>query len=82
MLTNKDDKTPYIVVGASSGLNPKKVIYRAFMEALAILTLNVNGPLSMPADYLETKFEKNYLNLDSNVNYWASLKDKDKKRNL
>ena len=74
-----NNKTPYIVVGASSGLNPKKVIYRAFMEALAILTLNVNGPLSMPADYLETKFEKNYLNLDSNVNYWASLKDKDKK---
>ena len=79
MLTNKNDKTPYIVVGASSGLNPKKVIYRAFMEALAILTLNINGPLSMPADYLETKFEKNYLNLDSNVNYWASLIDKDKK---
>ena len=68
-----------IVVGASSGLNPKKVIYRAFMEALAILTLNINGPLSMPADYLETKYQKTYLNLDSNVNYWASLDDKDKK---
>lgn len=79
MLINKSEKSPYIVVGASSGLNPKKVIYRAFMEALAILTLNINGPLSMPADYLETKYQKTYLNLDSNVNYWASLDDKDKK---
>ena len=79
MLINKNEKSPYIVVGASSGLNPKKVIYRAFMEALAILTLNINGPLSMPADYLETKYQKTYLNLDSNVNYWASLDDKDKK---
>ena len=79
MLINKREKSPYIVVGASSGLNPKKVIYRAFMEALAILTLNINGPLSMPADYLETKYQKTYLNLDSNVNYWASLDDKDKK---
>ena len=33
----------------------------------------------MPADYLETKYQKTYLNLDSNVNYWASLDDKDKK---
>lgn len=79
MLINKSEKIPYIVVGASSGLNPKKVIYRAFIEALAILTLNINGPLSMPADYLETKYQKTYLNLDSNVNYWASLDDKDKK---
>ena len=79
MLTNKEEKSPYIVVGASSGLNPKKVIYRAFMEALAILTLNINGPLSMPADYLETVHEKSYLNLDSNVNYWANLDNKDKK---
>ncbi|WP_157151302.1 YcaO-like family protein [Brachyspira sp. SAP_772] len=82
MLINKSEKSPYIVVGASSGLNPKKVIYRAFMEALAILTLNINGPLSMPADYLETKYQKTYLNLDSNVNYWASLDDKDKKLNF
>ena len=79
MLINKEDKSPYIVVGASSGLNPRKVIYRAFMEALAILTLNINGPLSMPNDYLETISEKNYLNLDSNVNYWANLDNKDKK---
>lgn len=79
MLINKSEKSPYIVVGTSSGLSPKKVIYRAFMEALAILTLNINGPLSMPADYLETKYQKTYLNLDSNVNYWASLDDKDKK---
>lgn len=73
MLINNTDKSPYIVVGASCGLNPRKAIYRAFMEALAILTLNINGPLSMPADYLETISEKNYLNLDSNVNYWGSL---------
>ena len=49
------------------------------MEALAILTLNINGALSMPSDYLETVSEKNYLNLDSNVNYWANLENKDKK---
>ncbi|WP_020004891.1 YcaO-like family protein [Brachyspira innocens] len=79
MLINKSEKTPYIAVGASSGLNPRKVIYRAFMEALAILTLNINGALSMPSDYLETVSEKNYLNLDSNVNYWANLENKDKK---
>ena len=79
ILINKSEKTPYIVVGASSGLNPRKVIYRAFMEALAILTLNINGALSMPSDYLETVSEKNYLNLDSNVNYWANLENKDKK---
>ncbi|OEJ14469.1 streptolysin associated protein SagD [Brachyspira hampsonii] len=78
MLVNKSEKSPYIVVGASSGLNPRKVIYRAFMEALAILTLNINGPLSMPADYLDTVSEKNYLNLDSNVNYWADAGNKDK----
>lgn len=78
MLVNKKEKSPYIVVGASSGLNPRKAIYRAFMEALAILTLNINGPLSMPEDYLETVSEKNYLNLDSNVNYWANADNKDK----
>lgn len=78
MLVNKKEKSPYIVVGASSGLNPRKAIYRAFMEALAILTLNINGPLSMPEDYLETVSQKNYLNLDSNVNYWANADNKDK----
>ena len=78
-LINNIEKFPYIVVGASSGLNPSKAIYRAFMEALAILTLNINGPLAMPADYLETVYEKNYLNLDTNVHYWGSLDDKEKK---
>lgn len=29
MLVNKKEKSPYIVVGASSGLNPRKAIYRA-----------------------------------------------------
>ena len=82
MLINNTEKSPYIVMGASSGLNPRKVIYRAFMEALAILTLNINGPLSMPEDYLETVSEKNYLNLDSNVNYWGNLENKDKKLNF
>lgn len=79
MLVNKSEESPYIVVGASSGLNPRKVIYRAFMEALAILILNINGPLSMPLDYLETVSQKSYINLDSNVNYWGDLIDKEKK---
>ena len=79
ILINKSEKTPYIVVGASSGLNPRKVIYRAFMEALAILTLNINGALSMPSHYLETVPKKNYLNMDSQPNYWDKSEHKDKK---
>lgn len=77
ILINNKDKTPYIVMGASSSLNPVTAVYRAFMEAAAILTLNINGPLSMPNDYLETKYKKKYINLDSNVYYWSTLEDKE-----
>lgn len=79
VLINNKDKTPYIVMGAASSLNPVKAVYRAFVEAAAILTLNINGPLAMPNDYLESKGKKNYINLDSNVYYWSTLEDKEKK---
>lgn len=79
-LVHKEKKEPNIVMGCSAGLDPIKAVYRGIMEALAIIFLANNGPIVMPKYYLETVHEKNYTNLDSNVYYWASLKDCEEKR--
>ncbi len=79
-LINQKEETPYIVMGCSSGFDALKAIYRAVMEALAILYLAINGPVVMPKDYLEVTHERSHVNLDSNVSYWASLEDAQMKK--
>ncbi len=79
VLISRTNDTPYIVMGCSSGFDPIKAIYRGIMEAIAILYLAINGAVVMPKDYLDVAHERIHTNLDSNVAYWASLDDKEKK---
>jgi len=74
-LTHEKAARPYVVMGCQASLDPKGGVYRAFMEALAILYLANNGALVMPQDYLETTCAKDFLNLDSNVAWWADPTD-------
>jgi len=79
-LINKKDNRPTVVLGCQSSLDAKKAIYKALLEALAIYYLAVNGPLLLPEQYLLSVKDNNYNNLDSNVAYWASEVDGEKKK--
>ena len=83
VLTNKKKKRPLIVVGCQSGLNPRRTLYRALNEALAIYYLAYNGPLMLPEHYLQRENsnskKKEFSNLDTNVAYWAHPDDAEEK---
>lgn len=82
VLMNRKNERPFCVVGCQAGLDPVQTLYRAIMEAMAILYLANYGPLVMPKDYLETTKQKDYTNLDSNVAYFADAIDIDEKKEL
>jgi thiazole/oxazole-forming peptide maturase SagD family component len=79
-LVNKKEEHPYIVMGCQTTLEPLSGMYRAVMEALAILYLANYGALVMPKDYLETTVQKSFANLDANVAYWAHAVDMGEKK--
>ena len=60
-IDKRENDTPYIVMGCSSGYDPLKAIYRGVMEAVAILYLAINGAVVMPKDYLEAYTNENIL---------------------
>lgn len=79
-LMHRKENRPFVVMGCQTSLDPVKGLYRAILEAMAILYLANYGPLVMPDNYLETTEEKDYLNLDSNVAYWSVADEIELKR--
>lgn len=79
-LLTRNGKRPSVIMGCQADLNPKKAIYKAFLEALAIYYLATNGPLLLPDLYLAHVKGNLYNNLDSNVAYWAKTDDWEKKK--
>ncbi|ODS23675.1 hypothetical protein AB835_07685 [Candidatus Endobugula sertula] len=79
VLQNKKGGLPTIINGLSAGFEPKRVCYRAYVEALAIHPLARRGLLYMPEECTGCDDRAFHTNLDSNVMYWASCKDADKK---
>ncbi|WP_040210961.1 YcaO-like family protein [Clostridium polynesiense] len=79
-LINKNNNRPTVVLGCQSALDPKKAIYKALLESLAIHYLAVNGPLLLPNLYLASVKDNNFNNLDSNVAFWANQSDIDMKK--
>ncbi|MGC4020284.1 MAG: YcaO-like family protein [Muricomes sp.] len=79
VLQNREKKEPYIIMGCSASLNPKEAVYRALTEAATIDYLASNGPMMRPKDYLCSYETRNFLDLDSNVSYWSSTIDCDKR---
>ncbi|MFC1670414.1 YcaO-like family protein [Spirochaetota bacterium] len=82
VLINKKNERPFFVMGCQSGLDPVQSLYRAFLEALGILYLGTYGALFSPQDFLETSDEKRFINLDSNVSYYADPSNTDEKLKL
>lgn len=81
VIINKLGQTPYITLGAQGHLDPVRAFYRALMEALAISFLGIFGPLYMPKEYLWAK-GSGFTDLDTNVAYFASPENSDKKRSI
>ncbi|NMA85300.1 MAG: streptolysin associated protein SagD [Epulopiscium sp.] len=79
-LINKSGNRPTVVLGCQSALDPKKAIYKALLEALAIYYLATNGPLLLPHLYLASVDDNNYNNLDSNVAFWANQSNLEMKK--
>ncbi len=71
---------PTVLLGTGAGLIPGATLYRTLIEAVAIFYIGYNGPALQPRDYLTDIDEHSHTNLDSNVAYWASAADGDKKR--
>jgi thiazole/oxazole-forming peptide maturase SagD family component len=71
---------PTVLLGTGAGLIPGATLYRTLIEAAAIFYIGYNGPAVQPRDYLMETDEHSHTNLDSNVAYWASARDGDKKR--
>lgn len=82
ILQNKLKKEPYIIMGCSASLNPKEAVYRALTEAATIDYLAANGPMMRPKDYLCAHEDRNFLDLDSNVSYWASVENCEERERL
>lgn len=80
-LTNTKGKAPYILMGCSASLDPVRAAYRAMAEASTIHYLAANGPMMSPVDFLGSDGQ-NFLNLDSNVAYWAMGDDGEKKAEI
>ncbi len=80
-LVNRNDRSPYVLMGCSANVDIKKAAYRALTEAATIHYLAANGPMMSPIDFLGIGDEK-FLNLDSNVAYWTKAEDQEKKKEI
>jgi thiazole/oxazole-forming peptide maturase SagD family component len=79
-LMSREGERPTVLLGTGAGLVPGATLYRALIEAAAIFYIGYNGPALQPRDYLSSIDVDSHTNLDSNVAYWASGEDADKKR--
>lgn len=67
------DSYPYITFGVQGGFEPYHTLYRGIMEALTIRQYAFSAPLYDEKNYLSSQNEdESFLNLDTNVLYWAS----------
>lgn len=78
-LLGKHDGVPTVINGIGAGLEPKQACYRTLAEALAIYPMADHGLLFSPEDCLNCDDRPYHKNLDSNVMYWASSKNAEKK---
>ncbi|MFG1610494.1 YcaO-like family protein [Actinoplanes sp. NPDC049265] len=79
-LLSEGRERPSVLLGTGAGLLPGATLYRTLIEAVAIHYIGYNGPVLQPRDYLSGIAEDSHTNLDSNVAYWASSEDGDRKR--
>lgn len=80
LLTNRQGGHPQYLMGASANLDPLQAAYRATCEAATIHFLASNGPLLSGEDFILE--ETDFMNLDSNVAYWARVGHEDTKRQV
>ncbi len=81
-LINKKEELPYIVFGTQTSLNPVKGLYRAMVEAVAILKLGDFGPIFYPESYFKYPEGGPFLDLDRNVAYYMFPQEAAKKRGI
>ena len=79
-LMSRGTERPAVLLGTGAGLVPGATLYELSIEAVAIYYIGYNGPALQPRDYLTDIDDDSHANLDSNVAYWASADDADKKR--
>jgi len=77
LLRNRRGDAPYVLMGASANLDPVRAAYRATCEAATIHYLAANGPLLSGEDFILEQTD--FMNLDSNVAYWARCIDQQRK---
>ncbi|HEQ4679994.1 TPA: YcaO-like family protein [Streptococcus pyogenes] len=80
ILKNKYDEGPYLLFGVQAGLDPKHALLRGIMEASAISYSYYYNLLYQKASLANIECEEPlFLDLDSNVFYYAHPKDQDHK---
>lgn len=80
LLTNRQSGHPQYLMGASANLDPVQAAYRASCEAATIHFLASNGPLLSGEDFILE--EADFMNLDSNVAFWARTGNEDTKKRV
>ena len=74
------DHYPILTFGVQGGADPYHTLYRGLLEALSIYRYNYVVPVLDQEVFKLAHDDKNkFLDLDSNVVYWASEKDIDRK---
>lgn len=74
---------PLYSFGVQGGADPRKTLYRGLLEAATILQYNFSSYVYDNSKFLLAQNRNNkFLDLDSNVLYWASEVDKDKKKDF
>jgi thiazole/oxazole-forming peptide maturase SagD family component len=81
-LINKTEETPFITFGTQASMDPVKGLYRALMEAAAVIKLGDFGPIFNPESYFRYPKDDPFVDLDKNVAYYLSPQEADKKREL
>ncbi len=80
ILEQKNGKRPLLVFGSQADLDPVRGVYRAVMEACAITFLGFYGALFAPDEYFPNSRRERFVDLDSNVGWYANPYEADKKK--
>ncbi|MDI6604453.1 MAG: YcaO-like family protein [Thermoanaerobacteraceae bacterium] len=81
-LKRKDKKIPYILFGVQGDLDAYNALLRGTMESAAILSLGYYHALYDPQMYNMADYNSAYTDLDTNVLFYASPKNYEKKDNI
>ena len=80
-LLSRGAERPTVLLGTGAGLIPGATLYRTLIEAVAIFSdIGYDGPALPAASSLSEYRRQSHMNLDSNVAYWSSAENGDKKR--